>query len=194
MTESSSLLVDGSTEVEFLDDVHGTEVEVVHDDLGELLIGETLLDGAVRFNMDAEGIGKSNSVRYLDEDSVCELGMDQGFGDVASVVGCGSVNLGGVLSRVSTTSVGCPTTIGVDNNFSTSETGISGGTTNIEATGGVNDVLGIDQKLLGADLLDNLVDEGSSNGLVVDIGAVLGGDENVENSDGLQSSVVEFVF
>lgn len=38
VTESSSLLVDGSAEVEFLDDVHGSEVEVVQDDLGELLV------------------------------------------------------------------------------------------------------------------------------------------------------------
>jgi hypothetical protein len=35
-------LVDGSAEVEFLDDVHETEVEVVHDDLGELLVGGSL--------------------------------------------------------------------------------------------------------------------------------------------------------
>jgi len=125
---------------------------------------------------------------------VGELGGDKRFGDVASVVGCRSVNLGRVLSGVSTTTVGCPTTIGVYDNFSSSETGISGGTTDIKATRGVDNILSIDQKLLGADLLDDLVNEGGADGLVVDIGAMLGGDKDVENSDGLQSSVGVFVF
>lgn len=194
MTESCSLLVDGSAEVELFDDVHGAEVEVVHHDLREFLIGHSLSGSAVRFDVDAKGISKSNSVRYLDEDSVSELGSDQRFGDIASIVGCRSVDLGGVLSRVSTTSVRCPTTVGVDNNFSSSETGISSRTSNIEASRGVDDILGVDQEFLRANLLNDLIDKSIADGLVVDIGAVLGGDKNVEYSDGLQSSVVKFVF
>jgi len=62
VTESSGLLVDGSAEVKFLNDVHGSEVEVVHDNLGKLFIRETLLDGAVGFDVDAEGVSKSNGV------------------------------------------------------------------------------------------------------------------------------------
>jgi hypothetical protein len=90
--------------------------------------------------------------------------------------------------------VRCPTTVGIDNNFSASETSISSRTSNIEASRGVDDILGVDQEFLRANLLNDLIDKSIADGLVVDIGAVLGGDKNVEYSDGLQSSVVKFVF
>lgn len=47
MTESGGLLVDGSTEVELLNDVSGSEGEVISDDFAEVVIIFTVLDGAV---------------------------------------------------------------------------------------------------------------------------------------------------
>lgn len=90
---------------------------------------------------------------------MAEASSNQGLGDVSSVVSAGSVDLGGVLSRVSTTSVGAPATIGVNNNLSSCDTSISSGTSDIELARGVNHVFSVFvEELSGADLLDDLLE------------------------------------
>jgi len=159
VTESGGLLVDRLSEVELLDDVSRSEGEVSADNIAEVVVVLTVLDGAVGINPDGEGIGESNSVGDLDADSVAEASSNQGLGDVSSVVSAGSVDLGGVLSRVSTTSMRAPATVGVDNNLSSGDTSIGSRTSDIELARGVNHVLGVFVKELSrADLLDDLLD------------------------------------
>jgi hypothetical protein len=186
VTESRSLLVDGGTEVELLDDVSGSEGEVLSDDVAEPVIGLTVLDGAVGVNPDGERVGESDGVGDLNADSVAKSGGDEGLGDKASVVGSGAIDLGGVLTGVSTTSMGAPTAVRVDDDLSASDTGISSGTTDIEFTGGVDDEDSVLQKVVGADLLDDLLDKGLSDFLIAYLGVVLGGNKNVEDSSGLK--------
>jgi len=192
VTESGGLLVDGGTEVQLLDDVSRSEGEVVTDNITEVIVVLTVRGSAVRVNPDGERVGKSNGVRDLDADSVAEAGSDERLGDIASVVSSGAIDLGGVLAGVSTTSMGAPTTVRVDDDLSSSDTGISGRTTNVEFAGGVNHVNSVFQELGGADLLDDLLDESLSDGFVGDLGVVLGGDENVEDSGRLE--VLSLVF
>jgi len=52
VTESGSLLVDGGTEVELLDDVSRSEGEVLADNITEPVVILTVFDGAVRVNPD----------------------------------------------------------------------------------------------------------------------------------------------
>ena len=70
MTVFGGLLVDGSEKVEFLDDIAGAEVEVLLHDADEVLIGKTVLYGAVGFDMNGEGVGETDRVGDLDEDSM----------------------------------------------------------------------------------------------------------------------------
>ena len=58
--------------------------------------------------------------------------------DPAGRVGSGTVDLGEVLSGESTSTVGTPATVGVDDDLAASETGITLGTTDDEAAGGLD--------------------------------------------------------
>lgn len=131
-----SLEVDGAVQVELADNDTRSHVEVVTDDLDELLRG--LLGGTVGVNVDREGLGDTNGVGQLDKGAAGKAGVDQGLGDPAGEVGSGTVDLGEILSRESTTTVGTPTTVGVDNDLTAGQTGITLGTTNDEAARGLD--------------------------------------------------------
>lgn len=187
VTESGGLLVDGSSEVELLDDVSRSEGEVPADNFSKVVVVLSVLDGTVRVDPDGEGIGESNGVGDLDTDSVAELGSDERLGDVASVVGSRAIDLGRILSGVGTSTMGAPTTVGIDNDLSSSDTSVSSGTSDIELAGGVDDVLSVFlEELSRADLLDDLLDQSLSDGIIIDGGIMLGGDEDVENLDRLE--------
>jgi len=187
VTKSGGLLVDGSTELELLDDVAGAEVEVVLNNASEELVILTVLNGAVGVDPNAEWVSQSNSVRDLDANAMAEFGVYKRFSDISGEVGGGSIDLGGVLSRVSATSMGTPTTIRVDDDLSSGETGISAGTSLDECTGRVDDVDGVLlQELFGADLLDDLLNKSVADDFIGHIRVVLGGDKNVVDLGGLQ--------
>ena len=132
VTVLGSTVVDGVGEVELLDNDTGTEVEVLADDLDKLL--GVLVGGTVVLNEERERLGDTDGVRELDETAAGETSLDQGLGDPAGEVGSGTVDLGVVLSGEGTTTVGTPTTVGVDNDLTSSKTGITLGTTNDEET------------------------------------------------------------
>ena len=190
MTEGGGLLVDWSLQIELLDDGSWSEAEVVLDDSDEIVIGHTLLDGSVRVDVDGEWVSETNGVGDLDEASVGEAVGNDGLGDVSSVVGSRSVDLGLILSGESTSTMWAPSTIGVDNNFSSSETGIGGWTTNVELARWVDDDLGVNEHLGWDDLLDDFIGEHLVDGLVGDLRGVLSGDEDVVNSDWLQDTLI----
>jgi len=132
VTVLSSTVVDGVGEVKLLDNDTGTEVKVLVDDLDELLGG--LVGGTVVLNEEREGLGDTDGVRELDETAASEVGLDQGLGDPAGEVSSGTIDLGVILSGESTTTVGTPTTIGVNDDLTASQTGITLGTTDDEET------------------------------------------------------------
>lgn len=136
VTVLGGLEVDGVDEVELLDDDTGAEVEVVLDNLDELVGGA--LRGAVCLDEEREGLGDTDGVGQLHECATCELGLNQGLGDPARKVRGGTVDLGVVLSGESTTSVGTPATVGVDDDLTSGETGVTLGTTDDEETGGLD--------------------------------------------------------
>lgn len=124
------LQVDGPGQVELLDDDTGAHVEVVADDLDELVRG--LGRGAVGVDKDGKGLSDTNGVGQLDQGAAGEAGGDQGLGNPTGQVGGGTVDLGKVLAGEGTTTVGTPAAVGVDNDLTTSQTGVTLGTTDDE--------------------------------------------------------------
>lgn len=137
MTVLCGAAVDGVDQVELLDNDTGTEVEVVADDLDKL-VGR-LVGSAVGLDEDGEGLCDTNGVGKLDESSAGETGLEEGLCDPAGEVGGGAVDLGVVLSGESTTTVGTPTTVSVDDDLAASETGVTLGTTDDELWKKVSD-------------------------------------------------------
>ena len=185
----SGLSVDGAGQVKVLHDDTGTQIEVVADDLDQLVGG--LVGGTVGLNEDGEGLSDTNGVGELDKGTSGQAGVDQGLGDPASNVGSGTVDLGVVLSGESTTTVGTPTTVGVNDDLTASETGVTLRTTDDEAAGGLEVVdSAVIKQLSGNDLADNLLLKGSTKLLSGDIVGVLGGDDDGVDAQRLDSTVV----
>ena len=130
------LEVDGLGEIQLLDDDTGAEVEVVTDDLDELV--RVLLRGAVRVDVDGEGLGDTDGVRELDEGTAGEAGGDERLGDPAADVGSRAIDLGEVLAGESTTTVSAPAAVGVDDDLAAGETGIALRATDDEQAGGLD--------------------------------------------------------
>lgn len=136
MAVLGSLEVDGAVQVELTDNDTRAEIEVLVDDLDELV--RALLRGAVSVDVDGEGLSDTNGVRELDKGTTSEAGGDKGLGDPAADVGSRAVDLGEVLAREGTATVGTPTAVGVDNDLATSQTGITLRATDDEETRGLN--------------------------------------------------------
>src|SRR5690349_17326732 len=98
------------------------------------------------------------------------------------------------IERKDVPSVSTVTTVGVDDNLASSDTGITLGTTDDELARGLEVVLGVGIEVLGGDdLLDDLLLEGLAEGLVVDIRRVLDRDDNGVNADGDKSTTLVLV-
>ena len=95
VTISSGLLVDGSEQIEFLDDDTRTQVPVVSDDSNKLFLG--LVRGAIGLNENRQWAGNTNSIRQLDSSSAGNLGGDERQSNVSGDVSTGTIDLGEVL-------------------------------------------------------------------------------------------------
>lgn len=187
VTVSSGLLIDGTEQIELLDDDTGTEVKVLTDDLDKLLIGSGT--SAVGIDEDGEGLGNTDGVRELDQAAASELGGNERLGDPAGGVGGGTVDLGPVLAGEGTTTVGTPTTVGVNNDLTASQTGIALGTTDDELAGGLEMVDGVLEEVLRNDGLDDVLHEGLAEVLGLDLLGVLDGDDDGVDAEGSERAI-----
>ena len=64
--------------------------------------------------------------------------MHERFGDPASEIGSGSIDLAVILAGESTTSVGTPATVGIDDDLAAGQTGVTLRTANDEEAGWLN--------------------------------------------------------
>lgn len=136
VTVLGRLVVDGTGKVELLDNDTGTEIEVLANDLDQL--GGRLVGSAVGLDEERQRLSDTNGVRELNQGTTSKLGVDQRLSDPAGQV-CGrAVNLGVILSGESTTTVGTPTTVCVNDNLATGQTGVTLRTTNDEEAGGLD--------------------------------------------------------
>jgi hypothetical protein len=130
-----SLEVNWLSEIQFLDDDTWSHVEVLADDLNQLVTGAALGGGSIILNEDGERLGNTDGVRKLDQAAADETGGNERLGDPTGEVSGGSVDLGVILSGESTSTVGTPSTVGVDDDLTASQTGVTLWTTNDEETG-----------------------------------------------------------
>ena len=185
-------LEDGLVEAEVADDATGAEVKVLLHELHEGLL--VVLGGAVSVDVDGERVGDTNGVGELDADTVAEVVGHEGLGDPAGGVGGGTVDLGAVLAGEGTASVGAPTSVGVDDDLSAGEAGVTVGSADDEAAGGVDVVDGLLIEVLGGDdRLDDVLHDVLVNLLVGDVGLVLGGDDDGVDADGDHAAVLLLV-
>ncbi|PTD12828.1 hypothetical protein FCULG_00003046 [Fusarium culmorum] len=177
VTVLGGLEVDGLVQAELTDNDTRSEVEVLADNLDKLLGG--LLRGTVGVDVDGKGLSDTNGVRELDKSTSAEASGDQGLGDPSTNVGGRSVDLGEILAGEGTTTVGTPTTVGVDDDLSAGQTGITLGTTNDKEARGLDVVDGLIAEVLGGDnLLDDLLLDLLSELLGGDVRRVLSRDDD----------------
>lgn len=189
MTVLGGLEVDGLGKVELLDNDTGAEIEVLADDLDKLIRG--LFRGTVGLDEDGEGLSDTNGVGELDKDTAGKAGVNKGLGDPATDVGRGTVDLGVVLTGEGTTTVGTPATVGVDDDLTAGETGITLRTTDDEAARGLDVVNGaVVQELSGDDLLDDLLLDDGTELLSGHIIAVLSRDDDSVHTQGLDGTAI----
>ena len=110
----------------------GAKVEVLADDLDKLLI--RLLARAVSVDVDGEGLSNTNGVRELDKGTAREASRNERLGDPTGGVGSRTVDLRPVLAGEGTTTVRTPSTVGVDDDLTAGQTGVTLGTTDDEET------------------------------------------------------------
>jgi len=168
----SGLPHDRAAELKVADDASRAEVEVLVDNLSKLgvCLSGGLLGSSVGVNEDGKRVWDANGVGELDKGALAESSVDEGLGDPPGSVGGGAVDLGGVLSGEGSSSVSSPSSVGVDDDLAPGEAGISVGSSDDEASGGVKVVDGLVVEVLGGDdgfddvlhevLLDLLVADG----------------------------------
>mmetsp|Transcript_19153 Transcript_19153/g.26954 ORF Transcript_19153/g.26954 Transcript_19153/m.26954 type:complete len:220 (+) Transcript_19153:509-1168(+) len=123
--------------------------------------------------MNGQRISNTNCVRHLDETSVAKFSSNKGLCNPTSSVCSGAINLGRILTGESSTTVCTPSTVSVNNNFTASKTSITVRPSDDEASGRVEDDLGLRvhelvwHNLINDLSLEVLFDILVANGLVV---------------------------
>lgn len=130
------LEVDGLGQVQLLDNDTRAHVEVVADDLDQL-VGR-LLGCAVGLDEQRQRLSHTNGIRELHQGTAGEASSNQRLGDPATKVGSRPIDLGEVLARESTATVGTPAAIGVDNNLPASQASVTLGATDDEEARGLD--------------------------------------------------------
>jgi len=105
--------------------------------------------------------------------------VDQGLGDPSAGIGSGTIDFGWVFTRESTSSVGSPSTISINDNLTSSCSGISLRTSNYETTRRVQVINNILVEVFGWNAgKDDLLLKFLSDEVVVYVRAVLSRDDN----------------
>jgi len=192
MTVGGGLLVDGVLELEVLDDSARAKVEVLFDDLQQLLLA--LRRRAVAENGNGEGLGDTDGVGDLDQNALAESSLDEGLGDPAGGVGGGAIDLGEVLSGEGATTVGAPSTVSVDDDLTSGQSGVAHGTADDEFAGGLQVEDGVLVHVLGGDdFLDDAAHQDLSHGFEGDVLVVLHGDDDRVHALGDAGAILEGV-
>ena len=196
MSIGRGLLHDRAAEVEVTNDATGAEVKVLLDDLHQLQVSLTRASGgsAVSVHEDGQGVGEADAVGQLHKGTVAQTSGHEGLGDPAASVGSRAVHLGGVLAGESTSTVGSPASVGVDDDLATSEASITVRTTNDESARGVEVVDGLVIEVLGGhDVLNDVLHQVRADLLVGDILGVLSRDHNGVHTLGDHAAILILV-
>lgn len=115
-----------------LTDRSGPQIPVVPNNLNQLRI--RFLSSTISLHKDRQRFRNPNSIRQLNQTSSSKTSIDQRFSDPSSSVCSGSVDFGEIFTGEGSSSVSSPSSVGVDNDLSTGQTGVSLRTTDNEST------------------------------------------------------------
>jgi hypothetical protein len=124
----------GTTQIQVTNDASGSQIKILVDDFHQVGIIHTLLDRAVRIDVDGQRVRNADRIRQLHEAATAELGRHERLGDPTGSVGGRAIDLGRVLARKGSTAVRTPTTVRVDNDFATRQASIAVRSANDKAT------------------------------------------------------------
>ena len=145
--------------------------------------------------MDGQRLGDADGVGDLHQAPFREAGGDDRLGRLSGNVRSGAINFGRILTREGTATVRTPAPVGVDDDFSASQTGVAIRTADDESSRWVQVVDGlVVQVLFRDDLLDDFVHQVFRNLLVRDAFLVLRGDQHGVDAKRDHGAVVVLVF
>jgi len=196
VTVSGGLLHDRAAQVQVADDGSRAQVEVILDNLSDLQVGLTRAGqtSTVGINEDGQWVRHTDGIGQLDQASVGQTSSNEGLGDPTSSVGSGTIDLGGILTREGSTTVGTPTTIGINDDLAAGQTSITVRTTDDETTRRVQVVDGLLVEVLSRDdRLDDVLQQLSLDLLLGDVLVVLGGDDDGVDADRHRAAVLKTV-
>jgi hypothetical protein len=133
----SCFRVNGATEAKVANDFGGAEIKgLVY---GFLDSFEANFFSIESIEADGDGMGMANGVGELDFHTIGEAGSNNVLRDIATHVGCASVDFGGVFSTEGATPVATRPSVGIDDDFATGETTVTFGSPDDEAASGINE-------------------------------------------------------
>lgn len=132
-----SLFIDGALESEFSDQTTRSQVEVSQDDILQVFIGESVLNGAHGVDINRNGLGHADTISHFDSSAVAEAVLHEGLGHPTHSISSGTVHLGRVLSGESTATMATPAAVSVHDDLAASEAGVTSGTADDEASRGI---------------------------------------------------------
>ena len=151
--------------------------------------------GTVGVDVNRQRLGDADGVGDLHQASSREAGGDDRLGRLSGDVRSGAINLRRILAREGTTTVRTPTPVGVDDDLSTSQTGIAIRTTDDESSRRVQVVDSfVVQVLFRDNLLDDFVHQVFRNLFVRDAFLVLRGDQHGVDAKRDHGTVVVLIF
>ena len=147
---------------------------------------------AERVDVHGDRVGVTDCVGELDFATFREAGSDDIFCDVASHVGRGAVDLGGVFPGECASPVATGAAVGVDDDFASSEARVALWTADDESSGRVDEeTCAIGEKLCGEFFANDLGDQEVAKCAVADFGGVLGGDDDVRDANDFEPVVFD---
>ena len=117
MPKSRQFFVDWSLKLQIPYNAARPQIKALQHDLVQIHISITLCDRAIALNVNWNRLSYPNPIGDLDQTSLAELVVDQGFGHPPGCIGARTVHLGGVLARKGTSPMAAPTPVRVDNDF-----------------------------------------------------------------------------
>src|SRR5215472_16864163 len=121
--ESRRLLINGPAEIQVLNDSFGSQREVGTNEFGHLLFRNYA--GAKGVDHDRDRIRDADRISELNFGALGEAGGNQVLGDVTGHVAGRAIHFRRVLARDSATAVTAHSTVGIDDNLASRETGVA---------------------------------------------------------------------
>ncbi|CAL9064004.1 unnamed protein product [Musa banksii] len=176
-------------QVKVIGDHPRPEVKVLLHNLQDLLIGN--LASAIGVNKDRQWLRNTDGIGDLDDTAAGKSICHNALSCLPSYVGTAAVNLGWVLAREGTTTMGSPATIGVDDDLASGKPSITMRSTDDKSTRWIEMEDGfLIEVLLRYDWFDDMLLQVSGNLIIGDSLIVLGGNEDGVHTNGNHGTMV----